>query len=134
MATSAASRAPALKGMARKWVLPRVPPACCQLRTVAGSRPAAISLAASKGLKLKLIHSSPSASIWRMAAAEAGNCRPCRHRCGCKASSAAHSGAVRRDSSAGAAGAGSAKALRSALASSSTCFRKVLPWKSGGRG
>jgi hypothetical protein len=55
---------------------------------------AAISLAASLGLKVSEIDSSPSASIWRITVLLAGNWRPCFHRCGRSASSAVHNGAV----------------------------------------
>ena len=71
-----------------------LPPLGCQLTTLAGRRLAAISLAASLGLKVSVINSSPSASIWRITALLAGNCLPWRHSVGCSASSADHSGAV----------------------------------------
>ena len=97
ISTCAASLARALNGIARKCVLAMVPAVCCQLITVSGRRLAAISLAASFGLKVSVISSSPSAIIWRMSVLVAGNCLPCRHSTGCKASSVDHSGAVRRE-------------------------------------
>ena len=87
-------RARALNGIARKCVLPmRAAARLPAHHAWPAARLAAISLAASLGLKVRLIASSPSASIWRITALLAGNCLPSRHSCGCSASSQAHSAA-----------------------------------------
>ena len=75
---------------------------------------------------------APSSSIWRRAGLPFGKAAPSRHSAGCSASSQAQSGWVAAAKPASSTG--FCSIVRSGVSSTSACFRKVEPMKSGGAG